>query len=214
MIVKVCGMTDGENIRLIEQAGADWIGFIFYPPSPRFAREMPDYLPERARRVGVFVNASTDEIRNTAGKWKLDMVQLHGNELSGQCMSLRQHGLEVIKAFAVKKPEEMEMTVPYEGSCNYFLFDTPCTGYGGSGKAFDWSLLESYKGTTDFLLSGGLTVQSINALSGFSHPRWAGVDLNSGFELSPGIKDGEAVAGFVQQIRQIYQPQKTSGHSE
>lgn len=202
MIVKVCGMTDGENIRLVERAGADWMGFIFYPASPRFAERMPGYLPEHAGRVGVFVNASTDEIRKTAGIWSLNMVQLHGNESPGQCLDLRRSGLKVIKAFAVKSPEGMEATAAYEDCCDYFLFDTPCTGYGGSGKAFDWSLLESYKGTIPFLLSGGLTLQSIGALSEFFHPRWVGVDLNSGFESAPGIKDAEAIARFVQRMKQ------------
>lgn len=196
-------MTDGKNIRQVEKADVQWMGFIFYPPSPRYIRQKPDYLPETAGRVGVFVNAATEDILRTAREWGLQLIQLHGKEEPEQCGELRKKGLKVIKAFAVKAPETLHDIHRYEGCCDFFLFDTPCTGYGGSGQAFDWRLLETYRGGTPFLLSGGLNPESVRALSGFAHPQWAGIDLNSGFELSPGIKNAEALTKFIGEFRQL-----------
>lgn len=210
MIVKVCGMTGGKNVRMVEEAGAEWMGFIFYPLSPRFASRMPDYLPERAKRVGVFVNASAEDIASAVRRWKLDLVQLHGKESPAQCRDVRTLGVKIVKAFAIKSREDLAKVSGYAKACDCFLFDTPCAEYGGSGRRFDWSLLEAYRGDTPFLLSGGLNPESLGALSEFSHPQWAGIDLNSGFELKPGIKDAEAVGRFIRAFRQL---RKTPPHS-
>lgn len=208
MIVKVCGMTEAENIRQTERAGAGWIGFIFYPRSPRYVRRMPDYLPEHARRVGVFVNAPTETISDTARQWGLHLVQLHGKESPAQCLKLRKTGLGVIKAFSIADEQSFDTLPDYEETCDFFLFDTPCAAYGGSGRSFDWSLLAAYHGHTPFLLSGGLNPSSAEALAAFSHPQWAGIDLNSGFELAPGIKDTEKLAAFLKQILLTSKQQK------
>ena len=189
MIVKVCGMRQPENIRAVEQAGADWIGLICYDRSPRFVSSVPSYLPQHSKRIGVFVN------EDYAG------ITLHGKETPELCKKLHEEGFRLIKAFALRKASDLECTYAYAPYCDYFLFDTPCHGYGGSGQSFDWSILGNYKGDTPFLLSGGIRPESLPALSGFHHPRWAGIDLNSGFETAPAQKDAKQLASFIEQFR-------------
>lgn len=201
MIVKVCGMREAENIRAVEQTGADWMGFIFYPRSPRFVPAPPSYLPQSVRRVGVFVNAGEADIRERADAFRLDSIQLHGQELPSLCQQLWEAGLTVIKAFAPKQAKDFTATADYEDSADYFLFDTPTASFGGSGRSFDWSLLRHYTGRTPFLLSGGLCPDSLEALHQFRHPRWAGIDLNSGFEIAPGRKDAQLLQSFITKFK-------------
>lgn len=203
MIVKVCGMREPENIRAVERAGADWMGFIFYARSPRCVAAPPSYLPAACRRVGVFVGERTDTIVQQAVRFGLSHVQLHGRETAEECRRLRAEGLTVIKAFSVKGTADVQAATAYEGACDYFLFDTACTGYGGSGVSFDWNALHAYCGHTPFLLSGGLRPDSMEALARFHHPRWAGIDLNSGFETAPARKDAAALKTFIEQAKQL-----------
>lgn len=205
MIVKVCGLREAENIRQVEQTGADWIGLIDYERSPRHVDGIPEYLPSSVRKVGVFVQAPLSRIMERAAAWNLDIVQLHGQESPDFCRQLRPTGLKVIKAFSLRSPEDLRMTEDYAPWCDYFLFDTPCEGYGGSGKTFDWAMLSHYHGTVPFLLSGGLNPNSLEVLSVFSHPRWIGIDLNSGFEESPGMKNVAALSTFISAFKQKHQ---------
>ena len=203
MIVKVCGMSDAVNIRLAEQLNIDWMGFIFYPPSPRYVERRPDYLPQRQRRVGVFVNADEAFILSRISLFGLQLLQLHGHETPRQCRSLREAtGLSVIKAFSVKSAADVAETRHYEGAADYFLFDTPTPGVGGSGRSFDHSLLDHYTGTTPFLLSGGLGPNSADNILALRHPRMAGIDLNSRFETAPGIKSIHRLQQFLQSLGQ------------
>ena len=203
MIVKVCGMSDAVNIRLAEQLNIDWMGFIFYPPSPRYVERRPDYLPKRQRRVGVFVNADEAFILSRISLFGLQLLQLHGHETPRQCRSLREAtGLSVIKAFSVKSAADVAETRHYEGAADYFLFDTPTPGVGGSGQSFDHSLLDHYTGTTPFLLSGGLGPDSVSHILALRHPRMAGIDLNSRFETAPGIKSIHRLQQFLQSLGQ------------
>lgn len=210
MLIKVCGMRDAENIRQVEALGIDWMGFIFYPRSPRFVGETLAGAPivgavheSPVRKVGVFVNASPEEIMEAAQKYKLDYLQLHGNESPDDCYALQKRGFALIKAFSIASEEDLEKTKEYEGRVDYFLFDTKCEGYGGSGKQFDWSVLAAYKGSTPFLLSGGIRPDSLEALRHFHHPRLAGLDLNSGFETAPGMKDVAKLKGFVEEVKKL-----------
>lgn len=203
MIVKVCGMRNAENIRQVELAGADWMGFIDYERSPRHVAGIPSYLPVAARKVGVFVQAPLSRILKRRADWQLDLVQLHGHESPDFCRELRLSGLKIIKAFALHSPDDLPATELYAPYCDYFLFDTPCPEYGGSGKTFDWSLLAHYHGSRPFLLSGGLNPSSLKALAAFRHPLWAGIDLNSGFEQAPAMKDVSALAEFISAFKQI-----------
>lgn len=205
MLIKVCGMREAENIRQVETLGIDWMGFIFYPRSPRFVGEtfIEATSEQPVRRVGVFVNASPEEMIETARKYKLDYLQLHGNESADDCYALQKRGFALIKAFSIASEKDLEKTADYEGRVDYFLFDTKCEGYGGSGKQFDWSVLAAYKGSTPFLLSGGLRPESLEALRHFHHPRLAGIDLNSGFETAPGMKDVAKLKGFVEEVKKL-----------
>lgn len=200
-IVKVCGMTEAANIRSVEQLGVDMIGFIFYPKSPRCLCTLPDYLPQRAKRVGVFVGAPKEEVLTYADRLTLDYIQLHGNESPAYCRSLRRAGLRLIKAFSLSRPQDLLPTADYQDTCDYLLFDTKTAHYGGSGNQFDWQLLDRYRGTVPFLLSGGINPYSAPAIRELRHPLLAGIDLNSRFETRPGVKDPERIAQFLQQLR-------------
>lgn len=202
MIVKVCGMRESENIRAVEALGVDLIGFIFYEKSKRFAgSEAGMYLPEKCGRVGVFVNAEPEQLESTVERFGLQYVQLHGSESPDYCRSLKGK-VQIIKAFSISNAKDLERTKEYEGLASYFLFDTACTGFGGSGQSFDWTVLEQYHGNTPFLLSGGIGPDSIVALKNFKHPKWAGIDLNSKFELEPGMKDIASLKEFLYEQNQ------------
>ncbi|MBQ7350455.1 MAG: phosphoribosylanthranilate isomerase [Bacteroides sp.] len=201
MLVKVCGMREAENIHAIESLKIDFMGFIFYPKSPRYVKEKPDYLPVHCQRVGVFVNASKEEILNRAKDFDLDFVQLHGQESPAQCTGLKAEGLQVIKAFPIGQDYDWKNTYMYKGVADYFLFDTAGPSHGGSGKRFDWKILKDYSGDTPFLLSGGIRPESLNDVLAFRHPQFRGVDLNSGFETSPGVKDVGLLNEFINNIK-------------
>ncbi len=216
MIIKVCGTRDAENISQLVKAGANWIGFIFYPFSPRFLPEKD--IPEKWTqsyerltpllkdnnfcRVGVFVNSSIEAILEARQKWCLDYIQLHGSESPLFCHSLQKNGIPIIKAFGITSKNDVEKTKAYEDYVKYFVFDTHTSQYGGSGQLFDWNIIcNHYNGNIPFLLSGGIGPATIDSINQFSHPRLAGYDLNSRFEISPGIKDANAIARFIQQIK-------------
>lgn len=203
--IKVCGMRSPENIRRIETLDIDYIGFIFYQGSPRCVSGGDESLHAirlcTKRKVGVFVNEALDSMLEKADLYRLDVLQLHGDESPETCMALRQSGYCVIKAFSVASVEDFVQIERYADCIDYVLFDTKCAGYGGSGKRFDWSLLESYTGHAPFLLSGGLTPDSLHDICLLEHTRFAGIDLNSGFEIAPAIKDVEKLEKFIGEIR-------------
>ena len=206
MITKVCGLCQAENIQAVAKTGIQWAGFIFYTPSPRCLLRDPAEAERvrqlitadafRPKRVGVFVNASQEEIMEVAQQYRLDYLQLHGHESPDFCYALQKRGYALIKAFSIATAEDLAHTADYAGRVDYFLFDTKCAGYGGSGQRFDWSLLQDYQGETPFLLSGGIRPEMAAALQRFHHPRWAGIDLNSGFESAPGVKQAETLRSF------------------
>jgi phosphoribosylanthranilate isomerase len=201
-LVKVCGMTEGENIRDIESLGVDLIGFIFYPGSPRCVHEVPSYLPRRAGRVGVFVDATREEILRRHDTFRFDYIQLHGSESPEFCSRLReQDGLRVIKAFGIADEDVRNTVAGYEGACDLFLFDTKTPGHGGSGQRFDWSVMDDYEEKTHFILSGGLGMDTVATLRSFIYPYLAGFDLNSRFETAPGIKDPELMEIFLENLQ-------------
>ncbi len=200
MIIKVCGMRDASNIRAIEQAGPDWMGFIFYPSSPRYVSELPEYIPDSVTRVGVFVHPKFQDVIQHVKDFHLQAIQLHGKASPEMCQSFREKGIKVIRAVPVTETFVSE-TAEYVGKVDYFLFDTPTLKFGGSGQSYDWSLLSRYPGPTPFLLSGGLSPDSVDSLQNFHHPCLVGYDINSGFEISPAIKDVAAVKKFIDQIK-------------
>lgn len=199
MKVKVCGMVHGDNIRSVEQSGADIMGFIFYPRSPRFMKYPPTYMPRIQKRAGVFVDADIDRILYLRRAYGLDYIQLHGHESPEYCERLKAAGLKIIRALGISSPEDLSATELYP-MADLFLFDTSTPLYGGSGRTFDWELLGAYRGPQPFLLSGGITPASASALRAFSHPLCIGVDINSGFETAPGVKNVDAVAAFIREM--------------
>lgn len=202
-LIKVCGMKDGKNIHDIEQLGVHMLGMIFYSKSPRCVHKTPSYLPQHAKRVGVFVDEEQEYIKLIARRFSLDYIQLHGSESPEYCHALQMEGFKIIKSFPIDTEKDLEQTVRYEGTCDYFLFDTKCETYGGSGKIFEWDILHYYNGQTPFLLSGGIGSHNIEALKSFNHPWLAGYDINSRFETKPGKKDAKKVAKFVKQMRNM-----------
>jgi phosphoribosylanthranilate isomerase len=204
MKIKVCGMRDSQNIQAVAALQPDFMGFIFYPKSPRYAEhlqaEVLNALPKTIKKIGVFVNESLKQILTIAYRYNLDGVQLHGTELVEMCRELRKTGFIVIKAFPVADASNFIVTKKYEGSCDYFLFDTKTDAYGGSGLKFDWRLLDEYKGDTSFLLSGGIDLDDVEALRKIEHPKFAGIDLNSRFETEPGMKNVEKLKKIICQL--------------
>lgn len=205
MKIKICGMKFPENIQAVATLQPDLMGFIFYQKSPRYAEPLDltilNLLPKSIKKIGVFVNESLEDILTIATKYNLDGVQLHGTELVKMCKELRKAGFIVIKAFPIAEAYNFKVTKSYEGSCDYFLFDTKTDAYGGSGLKFNWGMLEEYVGETPFLLSGGIAADDSEVILKIDHPKFAGIDLNSKFEVKPGLKNVELLRGFLKEIR-------------
>jgi len=203
--VKVCGMKYPDNIREVAALKPNFIGFIFYPKSPRYAEPLDDAtlkaLPKSIKKIGVFVNENLENILTIAYKYKLDGVQLHGTELVEMCKELKLAGYIVIKAFPIAEAYNFKVTKEYEGACDYFLFDTKTDAYGGSGLKFNWTMLDEYVGDTPFLLSGGIAADDAKAILKIEHPKFAGIDLNSKFEIKPGLKNVNLLNSFLREIR-------------
>ena len=190
--LKVCGMKHSDNIQSLIEIKPDFMGFIFYPKSPRYASEMDEDLimriPISISKVGVFVNETLDNILSISNKYGLEYIQLHGYEDLSFANSLKEKGLKIIKVFRVMD------TIPffaknYEGIADYFLFDTVSVNYGGSGRHFDWNILKNYNLKVPFLLSGGVQLDDISKIKSMGIEQLVGVDVNSRFELEPGLKD-------------------------
>ncbi|MGN6397986.1 MAG: phosphoribosylanthranilate isomerase [Mucilaginibacter sp.] len=192
MKIKVCGMRDAENIKALAALAPDYMGFIFYKHSPRFADELPmdvlSGLPATINKVAVFVNEDAGTIRKVIGKYDFDFVQLHGNESPAFCKSLKDEAI-VIKAFGIDKDLDFKQLEKYKNKADLFLFDTKTSAHGGSGLTFDWNILDKYEMETPFFLSGGLSPVNIEEVKNITHPAFYGIDLNSKFETSPGLKD-------------------------
>lgn len=198
-LVKVCGMRDAENIREVEALGIDLMGFIFWPKSGRYVSERPAYLPTNCKRVGVFVDEDIETVKRIAEDYALDYIQLHGHESPECCAQLK--GLKLIKAFNIATTEDFKQTEPYTGIVDYFLFDTKGKSVGGNGEKFDWSVLSAYDGNTPFLLSGGIGPDDAEVLTSHFSPltskKCVGIDLNSRFEIAPGLKDINKLKEFI-----------------
>lgn len=203
MFIKVCGMRDAQNIREVEALGVDMMGFIFYEPSKRNVTEVPAYLPA-CDRVGVFVNAPIEDIVERVKQYGFSFVQLHGDETPADVLRLRKalndahvEGVRIARSVAVTSRSQVMKAQIWDGYVDGILFETPTSGYGGSGVSFDWSLLSSYHGKTPFFLSGGIGPQSLDELYEFEHEQWLGIDLNSKFETEPAMKDVEKLKNFI-----------------
>ena len=188
-------MREADNIREVETLGIDMMGFIFWPKSSRYVSQRPDYLPKRVKRVGVFVDEDPEQVKRLADDYALDYIQLHGQKSPSYIFQLR--GLHVIKAFNISIAEDLLQTQPYEGLVDFFLFDAKGKSVGGNGEKFNWDVLDAYQGATPFLLSGGIGPDDAERVNAFYHPKCIGIDLNSRFELSPGLKDVAKLKEFM-----------------
>ncbi len=201
MKLKVCGMKYSQNITEIENLFPDLMGFIFYEKSKRFFNQPEINLNNKVKRVGVFVNENIEEIKNKIKKYKLDYVQLHGEENVNFCHSLQPFA-KIIKVFKIDYNFNFKKTEEFEEVCDYFLFDTKSQLHGGSGKKFDWNLLKNYNCKKDFFLSGGIDISDIEEIKKIvnSYPI-AGIDVNSKFELENLEKDKEKINLLIKKLR-------------
>jgi phosphoribosylanthranilate isomerase len=204
--IKVCGMVDPENVRAVCDLAPDFIGYIFYPGSKRYIGTEPDPAiftipPQEMGKVGVFVNEELEEVKLLFEKYRLDLVQLHGEESPGFCRRLGNAGIPVIKAINPQNVRQKRMMDEYAGEVRYFLFDTPSPHFGGSGRKFDWSMLDDIIMPAPYLLSGGIGPDDVERIKAFRQERFFGVDVNSRFESAPGVKNVKLLARFFHEIR-------------
>jgi phosphoribosylanthranilate isomerase len=204
--IKICGMRDPDNVKEVVELSPDFMGFIFYSGSKRFVGERIEdaiysYIPDSIKKVGVFVAEPLDIILDVYGDNNLDIVQLHGNENPEYCASLKTLGIPVIKAFNVDDNFDFEVLKPYLDYCDYFLFDTKGDKPGGTGKKFNWGLLSDYNYDIPFFLSGGIGVDDVDELKIFSHPMLYAIDINSKFEVEPGLKDVKMLTRFFKKFK-------------
>jgi phosphoribosylanthranilate isomerase len=206
MKVKVCGITNQTAI--IDSLGIDYIGHIFWEPSKRYVSpEQIALQPINNKRVGVFVDDSIETVIKVAKKLSLKGVQLHANEDAKYIQQLKVELPDtlIIKAVAIATTDDLFHLDRFDRWVDLFIFDTKGKLPGGNGTRFDWNILSNYKGTTPFLLSGGIGPGDINAIRNFrkqlNHPQFIGVDLNSKFEDSPGVKNVEKLTKFVSSLK-------------
>ena len=207
--LKVCGITQFKQLQQLEALNVDYAGLIFYKESPRY---MGDKLSGKEiknadfdlKKVGVFVNPSYSDLLDAIDDYGLDIVQLHGNETPEMCQDLSED-VEVIKAFRIEdsSADIDKLVEPYDGVCDYYLFDTAGLkeSFGGTGQQFDWSILKKAKIEKPFFLSGGIGPDDAQKVKAFKHPDFFAIDVNSKFELSPGLKDMAAILKFLQAFK-------------
>ena len=208
MRVKVCGITQVEQLSILPELGAAFAGLIFYPKSPRYVlRHMTTSQIQKeanTNKVGVFVNASIEEVLQMVDECRLHMVQLHGDETPRYCEKLADY-ISVIKAFRITETDNINWRIKeYSDVCDMYLFDTEGAGYGGTGKKFNWEQLKDVVVGKPYFLSGGIEPTDVNKIKEFltkpeSKALFA-IDINSKFESSPGIKDIELIKNFTHQL--------------
>ena len=210
MRIKVCGMTLPEQVSALDELGVDFAGFIFYPKSPRFVGNK--ITPEKMRKikghiakVGVFVNEPYDEMMRTVDEYRLHMVQLHGDETPFFCEKVANY-VTVVKAFRLSDNDPIDWIVrPYHESTDMYMFDTMGAGYGGTGKKFDWNDLKAASIDKLYFLSGGIEPGDEENIKAFMKEPVAqklfSIDINSKFEVSPGVKDVNKLRQFVDNLK-------------
>ncbi len=202
MKLKVCGMQETENIAALASLQPDYMGFIFWEPSKRYCTTVPTDIPKHIKKVGVFVDETTKQIKEKVKLFGLDAVQLHGDESPRQCAALLNL-CEVIKAFRIGPDFDFKTLTPYQDHCTYFLFDTQGPLPGGNGTAFDWKLLAGYTLDTPFFLSGGIGLGHVEAIAEIRKRNLPihALDINSQFESKPGVKKIEKIEKFKQLVK-------------
>lgn len=208
MKLKVCGITQLEQLKQLDEIGVNYAGLIFYSQSARCVIDKlnaDDVRPLELslKKIGVFVNAGEEFIMNQVEDFGLDIVQLHGDETPGFCKTISDH-ITVTKAIRITQTNEQNidwMIKPYEEYCDYYLFDTNRkNAYGGTGEKFNWKILQQNKINKPFFLSGGISLKDVEKLKAFEHPFFYCVDVNSRMEISEGVKDMQAIKTMAQEL--------------
>lgn len=206
--LKICGMKLPDNIQAVAALRPDYLGFIFFRGSKRFVEGLtPSFvknLPAEIKRVGVFVDEELNKVAELALLFELNAVQLHGQEPEKYCIALKgllaDAGIELIKAFGVNEDFDFNILNGYEKVVDYFLFDTQTPDHGGSGKTFNWALLQNYTLNKPYFLSGGIGPDNLEGLKQIADPRLYAVDINSRFELAPGLKNIDQLKDFKNRL--------------
>ena len=206
--LKICGMKEIENIKEISALNPDYLGFIFWEKSKRnMTLDAIPELPETIKKVGVFVDASIQEIASKINQYQLDVIQLHGNESVIFCRNVKKLGVEVIKVFSMNSNFNFSLVKEYVLAVDYFLFDTKGKLPGGNGVTFDWKILENYHCDTPYFLSGGIGTTEIDGLKEFlkspAAKKCYAIDVNSRFEKKPGIKSKIKLQKFKKLLYEI-----------
>ena len=200
--LKVCGMANESNIAELIKIQPNFIGFIFHEDSPRNITHFPKTnIPKTMKKIGVFVDKDFEFINKKVIDFGLDGVQLHGKESPLLCNQLKKEGLIIIKAFNIHNTFDFGLLDSYIHSCDYFLFDAFGKNAGGNGVIFNWDLLRNYKGSVPFLLSGGIDETMVGTIKKFRHPQFIGIDINSGFEIQPALKDIKKIKLFSNELQ-------------
>jgi phosphoribosylanthranilate isomerase len=197
--IKVCGITQSEQAKALSEMGVDYIGNIYYPSSPRNAKTLV-FVPGETSKVGVFVNATKEEIQDKIISDELHVIQLHGDESADFIDTVKGLGVRIWKVFKVDEDFDFGQMNQFENA-DAFLLDTKTKHHGGSGKKFDWNLLHKIETKKPFWLSGGIDLEDAKAIVSLDIENLVGVDINSRFETSPGIKDLEKVKKFIEVLR-------------
>src|SRR5690606_7892576 len=200
--IKICGLKHPENTREVITLRPDYVGFICYPGSKRFVGELDAHWIaglQGAKKTGVFVNAAIHEVKKAIHQYGFHAIQLHGTETPAYCAELKDCGVEVIKAFGIDDRFDWSTVRAYDAA-DYYLFDTQSTQHGGTGKRFDWTLLEGYTGDKPCFLTGGTSAENIAEALRLGDSRLYALDLNSRFETAPGIKDLTLLRNTLQTI--------------
>lgn len=196
-------MRQSENIQQLLRLEPDYMGFIFFPGSKRFAPDLDKDLlkefPETTKKIGVFVNSSIQEVKEKVRQYRLDYVQLHGDESVEYVGELFAIGIKVIKVFSVGQEFDFGRLKPYKGLVDFFLFDTKGKERGGNGEAFNWEVLNDYPYQVPYFLSGGIDLKNIENIAHLKVQPYA-IDVNSKFELEPGMKDIELIQELKNQL--------------
>jgi phosphoribosylanthranilate isomerase len=207
--VKICGLTDEDAVDAALDAGADFVGVVLYAKSPRAvtierAAEVLEFVPEDILRVGLFVDPDDGLLNDAMNNLRLDMFQLHGNESPERVEEIRQEfGMPVMKALGISTAADLDAAQTYAEIADWLLFDAKppadADRPGGNAVAFDWSLLKGRKFACPWMLAGGLTAENVAEAIKLSGAK--AVDVSSGVESAPGVKDPEKIAAFIKAVR-------------
>lgn len=211
MRIKVCGMTRPEQVMQLDEMGVEFAGFIFYPKSPRYVfshmskEQLRKLKGQHINKVGVFVNTPAEEVLQMVDSCGLYLVQLHGDESPRYCEKISNY-VTVVKAFRMREGENILWRAKdYQDVCDMFLFDTEGAGYGGTGKKFNWNILKGENVRKSFFLSGGIQPEDVDLLKEFEKEAVAkdlfAIDINSKFEIAPGLKNMDAIRAFVNNMK-------------